>query len=99
MYKRHAWKFLPEVFQDYFIEDEGKSSDDKGKGMVEVNKKAKIYQYLQYRKTQSGGDVKGLYENKKFKDLLFYNACDVWDMVMLEKVGTAESFFNMYDGL
>lgn len=99
MFKRHAWKYLPELFQEYFTEEEGKSSDDRGKGIVTVNEESKIYQYIKYRKNQSGGDVIDLYENNQFQELLFYNACDVWDMVMLEKVGAADSFFALFDNL
>ena len=99
MYKRHAWKFLPDLFQDYFSEEEGKSSSDKGKGMVTIHEDSTIFKYIKFRKAQSGGDVNELYENKKFRDLIFYNACDVWDMVMLENVGTVDSFFNLFDNL
>jgi hypothetical protein len=92
LYKRDKWKLLPEMFQSYF-------SINKETMMPKRNKDSLSYKYLEYRKNNKGDEVYGLYKNKKYKSLIFYNTSDVLDMVALDSVAGIDGFIAQFDNL
>ena len=90
-YKRDKWKFLPEIFQDYYSMD--------NEGIVIKNKESIIYKYLRDRTTQSGADVTELYKQKRYNELTFYNVCDVYDMIALKDVAAVNGYINQSETL
>lgn len=89
--KRNSWKRLPKQFHNYFYMDDN--------GFAQLNKESIAYKYLEIRKSQSGADVRKLFDDENHRSLLLYNCRDVWDMTALEIVGGVDGIFNLFDGL